>query len=105
MLARDIDGAITELLLGTHQISEPAGSLLTRAHAAAVRPASPAFPEHEASPAPSPHAQPPQAPIGEPFTAKPPTGPADPLVAYRGERSSAGALSGIASLRAMQKPR
>jgi WS/DGAT/MGAT family acyltransferase len=36
MLARDIDGAISELLAGTHQIAHPAGSLLTRAHAATV---------------------------------------------------------------------
>jgi hypothetical protein len=36
MLARDIDGAITELLIGTHKISDPAGSLLARAHAASL---------------------------------------------------------------------
>jgi hypothetical protein len=36
MLARDIDGAITELLMGTHKIVDPAGSLLARAHAASL---------------------------------------------------------------------
>jgi WS/DGAT/MGAT family acyltransferase len=34
MLARDIDGAITELLASTQQVSESVGSLLMRAHAA-----------------------------------------------------------------------
>jgi len=35
MLARDIDGAIAELLASTNQVTESAGSLLMRAHAAA----------------------------------------------------------------------
>jgi diacylglycerol O-acyltransferase len=34
MLARDIDGAITELLASTQQVNESVGSLLIRAHAA-----------------------------------------------------------------------
>jgi hypothetical protein len=34
MLARDIDGAITELLASTQQVNESVGSLLMRAHAA-----------------------------------------------------------------------
>jgi len=45
MLARDIDGAITELLASTHQVMESAGSLLTRAHAATPHAPRPSRPE------------------------------------------------------------
>lgn len=41
MLARDIDGAIAELLASTNQVMESAGSLLTRAHAATANGSAP----------------------------------------------------------------
>jgi WS/DGAT/MGAT family acyltransferase len=41
MLARDIDGAIAELLASTQQVMESAGSLLTRAYAATAQPITP----------------------------------------------------------------
>ena len=64
MLARDIDGAITELLTSTDQVMESAGSLLTRAHAAVPQAARPASPEPFASPSPP-----------EPFASPPPPEP------------------------------
>jgi len=99
MLARDIDGAITELLLCTHQVSEPAGSLLQRAHAAAVRPAAPARPE----PTPVP-AEPPSAPVGE-RPATEPAAPADPVIAQDAEHERPSVVSPFSSLRSLHNPR
>ncbi|MGP0102504.1 MAG: wax ester/triacylglycerol synthase family O-acyltransferase [Solirubrobacteraceae bacterium] len=63
MLARDIDGAIAELLTSTHQVMESAGSLLTRAHAAEPHAATPhaAAPHAAESHAAAPHAAAPHA--------------------------------------------
>ncbi len=71
MLARDIDGAITELLASTNQVMESAGSLLTRAHAAVPHASAP----HVAAPhAPEPHVAAPHAPaphVAAPHVAAP----------------------------------
>jgi WS/DGAT/MGAT family acyltransferase len=96
MLARDIDGAITELLLGTHQITEPAGSLLARAQAAVISPSRPARPEPIGAPDEERFVAEPQGFVAEPQE------PADP--ARASERDPAGALGGLAALRSLYKP-
>ena len=45
MLAQDIDDAVTELLAGTYRVMQSAGSLLTRARAAAVEDERPSRPQ------------------------------------------------------------
>jgi hypothetical protein len=62
MLARDIDGAITELLIGTHKIVEPAESLLARAHAASLHAVSPSRPQPLGGPVEEPLATEPGKP-------------------------------------------